>query len=57
MITFLLIAVLALIVIAAIIVANTANQRKRAGQSDSSTVLKQQTGTGSPKVGRPTGEN
>ncbi len=57
MMIFILLAVLAIIAVAAIVIANGANQRKRAGQSSSASVTAQQTGNGSPKVGRSTGEN
>jgi cbb3-type cytochrome oxidase subunit 3 len=42
MITFILLAVFAIIAIAAFLIAYTANQRKRAGQSGISTVRDQQ---------------
>ena len=57
MITFILLAVGAIVVIAAIIISYGANQRKRAGQSGQAAVNDQKSGGGSPKVGRPTGMN
>ena len=57
MITFILLAVFAIIGIAGIIISYTANQRKRAGQSGKAEVNAQQEGSGRPSVGRPTGMN
>ena len=57
MITFILLAVGAIIVVAAIAISYTANQRKRAGQSGQAAVNSQQTKDASPGVGRPTGVN
>ena len=57
MITFILLAVGAIIVVAAIAISYSANQRKRAGQSGQASVNAQTTGSGSPKVGRSTGIN
>ena len=57
MLTFILLAAGAIVVIFAIVVAYSANQRKRAGQSGQAEVNTQTTGEGQPKVGRPTGVN
>ena len=57
MVTFILIAVFAILAIALILVAYTANQRRRAGQSGEASVNSQRTGDGRPSVGRPTGVN
>ncbi len=55
MITFILLAAGAIVIIAAIGIAYGANQRKRASQSGSATVVAQQGGGGKPSVGRSTG--
>ena len=57
MITFILLSVGAVVVIAAIAISYGANQRKRAGQSGEAAVTSQQSDAGSPRVGRPTGVN
>lgn len=57
MITFLWIAALVILVVAAMGVAYGANQRKRAGQSGQAKVNAQHSGEESPRVGRPTGLN
>ncbi len=57
MITFILLAVGAIIVVAAIAISYTANQRKRAGQSGQAAVNSQHSEDGRPSVGRPTGIN
>ena len=57
MITFILLAVGVIVVLAAIIISYTANQRKRAGQSGQAMVNAQKTNAGEPTVGRPTGIN
>ncbi len=57
MITFLLIAMLSLGVVAAIVKANVADERKRRGQSGSAGVPAQQTADGRPEGGRFTGES
>jgi len=57
MITFILIAVFAVLAIALILVAYTANQRRRAGQSGQAEVNAQRAGEGRPSIGRPTGVN
>lgn len=57
MITFILLAMAAIVVIAALVIAYSANQRKRAGQSGEGEVQAQQHGSGSPTVGRSTGIN
>lgn len=57
MITFILIAGGAILVIALVVLAYTANQRRRSSQSGQSEVNSQYTGEGRPRVGRPTGVN
>lgn len=57
MITFILVAIGAIIVAAAIVIAYVANGRKRAGQTGQAEVRAQQNQDGSPKIGRPTGVN
>ncbi len=57
MITFILLAVGAIIAVAAILVAYTANQRKRSGQSGQSEAAAQVHHTSEPTIGRPTGVN
>ena len=57
MITFILLAVGAIVVVAAILISYTANQRKRAGQSGQAAVVEQENATSAPTVGRPTGVN
>ncbi len=57
MITFILLAVGALLVVGAIILAYAANQRKRAGQSGQATAEAQTKQMTEPKTGRPTGVN
>ncbi len=57
MITFILIFAFIVLAGAAWMVANGANQRKRARQADETHVKAQQTGSGAPTVGRATGTN
>ena len=57
MITFIWIAALAILVLAAMGVAYGANQRKRSGQSGQANVNAQHSGEEAPRVGRPTGVN
>ena len=57
MITFILLAIGAIVVCAAIIISYTANQRKRTGQSGQAMVNVQKTNAAEPSVGRPTGVN
>lgn len=57
MFAFLMVAVLAIIVVAAIAVAYSANQRKRAGQSGEAKVNAQHSSEEAPSVGRPSGIN
>lgn len=55
MITFILLAFGAILVIGALIVAFTASQRKREGQSSQSVAEAQTERMNQPEVGRPTG--
>ena len=55
MITFILLAAGAIVILAAVGIAYGANQRKRAGQSGKATVTAEQTGGGRPVVGRSQG--
>ncbi len=57
MITFILIFAFIVMAGAAWVIANGANQRKRARQAGESHVQSQQTGSGAPTVGRATGTN
>lgn len=57
MITFILIFAVLVLAIAGWMIANGANQRKRAGQADQAHVQAQQTGGGAPTVGRASGNN
>lgn len=57
MITFILIAVFAILAIVFVVVAYSSNQRKRAGQSGAAQVNAQQAGNSRPSIGRPTGVN
>ncbi len=57
MITFILLAVFAILAIAFGILAYSSNQRKRASQSGQEVVNAQQEGGGRPAVGRSTGVN
>ena len=57
MVTFILIFAVLLLVFAGWMIANGANQRKRARQADQSQVQAQQTGSGAPTVGRAKGNN
>lgn len=57
MFTFIFLAMGAIIVIAAILIAYGANQRKRAGQSGQAVVNTQTAQAGTPRIGRPSGMN
>ena len=57
MITFILLAVGALLVVGAVIVAYGANRRRRAGQSGQAVAEAQTEQMTEPKVGRPSGMN
>lgn len=57
MITFILIFAGLIIAFAAWMIANGANQRKRARMADDVHVKSQETGSGSPSVGRASGAN
>ncbi|HLI76694.1 MAG TPA: hypothetical protein VKV02_07085 [Acidobacteriaceae bacterium] len=57
MITFILIFAVVVLGAAAWMVANGATQRKRSRQAGGAQVQAQQTGSGAPVVGRPTGVN
>lgn len=57
MLTFILLAALAIVVIFGGVVAYSANQRKRSGQSGKAAVNEQQSDRGTPRVGRSTGVN
>ena len=57
MITFIWIAALIILVVAAMGVAYGANQRKRAGQSSQAQVTAQHSGEEAPRVGRASGLN
>ena len=57
MITFILLAAGAIVLLAAVFIAYSANQRKRASQSGQENVTAQQTGGGKPSVGRSSGLN
>lgn len=57
MITFILIFAGIIVLFAAWLIANGANQRKRARMAGESHVKSEQTGSGAPTVGRATGTN
>lgn len=57
MITFILIFAVLILGFAGWMIANGANQRKRARQADQTHVQAQETGSGAPTVGRATGTN
>jgi hypothetical protein len=57
MITFILIFAGIIVLFAAWLIANGANQRKRARMADTVHVQAQETGSGAPTVGRATGAN
>lgn len=57
MITFILIFAGLILAVAAWMIANGANQRKRSRMADDVHVQAQETGAGSPTVGRATGAN
>lgn len=57
MLTFIILFAIAILAVAGWLIANGANQRKRARMADAEHVNAQQTGGGAPTVGRASGLN